>query len=778
MRRHLPALLAQTVGFLIPAFSTIVTAQEGLENQVARLLERADAGDLDRVWEVGRQIGELDGQEDALARAISTRQERVGPKGRLAAARALLDLAEGTAYGKQILTVLEPLCREAPEAVRAAAVGMLGTADVFNERLIRDARTLVEENVTSELAPPRVRVEASKSLWNIGSEKQRSVARATLRQFLRSSDRDLQIQGALALAEINVDSSGAAWDVLRDIQDEPTAEGRLARTYLRLDADRRHFEHLLQRGLERQLSGDGSGRFDKLGEIIARVRAQHPRGDELSDEFMVDSAAKGILRALDRHSAFFTSDEYKDFFFDLNREYGGIGAFVNFDKDDVFSIVRPIYSGPAYRAGLRSGDKILEIDGWPTEGRTSEEIIAKLKGKPDTPVQVKIYRLGMEEPEEVAVVREQIQVPSVNAEVIPGNVGYVELITFGSNTAEELRKTLLDFKRQGVNGVVLDIRSNTGGYLTAAREIVEQFVEGEKRVVYTKTRQGIVEDFATRDVAVIPDTPLVVLINGFSASASEIVAGALQDYGRAKVVGKRSYGKGSVQTLIPLRSEQGEAYRDQNDNGMRDDWEPFEDANDNGQYDVGPRMKLTVARYYLPSGRTPDKDYDETGKLVDPDWGIVPDHDLEIFEWEPADAWMGQALRPLLKDGLFLKYVKERLEEHRELFIELAQGDGGDVSRYPDFEDFYASLDTKLPREEVRRWIRFRVRDLVADLRGKAFPGSRRMGDYQEDAQLQEAVRLVLEEAGQSIHEIAAFKGVLKIAKADDAPAKDGVKKN
>lgn len=772
MRTPFPALPLSALGLLLISITSAdLRAQEGLDLKVAQLLARADAGKLEGVWEVSHQITDLEGQDDALARAIAKGAEKLGDQGRLAAARALIVLTEGSALGTQILAVLEPVCDSQNDQAKAAAMALLGTDDIFNRRLLPDVQERLAKSTTSELVAPAVRVAAAKSLWGVGSDEQRSTARQTLSDFLRSTDRDLQIAGALALAEINADSSGACWEVLRTIRDEPTQQGQLARSYLRINDDRRHFESLLRRSFERppEVSAEGYG---GLEEIVQQVQNKHVRGDKMDREFLLQSAAKGIMRALDRHSSFFTSDEYKKFFFDLNREYGGIGAFVNFDQEEVFSIVRPIYSGPAYRAGLRSGDKILEVDGWETTGHTSEEIIARLKGKPETQVVVKIYRPGMEQPEDVPILREEIHVPSVNYEYLPGNIGFVELITFGSTTADELRRVLSEFDAKGVSGIILDVRSNTGGYLTAARDVVELFIPGRQRVVYTKTRAGIVEELDTRDRAVVPDIPMVVMVNEYSASASEIVAGALQDLKRAVVVGKRSYGKGSVQSLIPMRTDSGEPFDDTNDNAAWDDWEKFDDLNGNGQYDVGPRLKLTVARYYLPSGRTPNKEIDPDGKIVDPDWGITPDHEMELRIYEPEDAWKAKPIGELRKRGAFREYVKKHLTGNEELFLALAENDGGDWSRYPDFDLFYKGLDTKLTRDDVRRWVRYVVREAVADLRGRAFAGARAMGDPQEDAQLQEAVRVLLEKQGRNIRELKEYENVLKLVDAADAEKK------
>jgi carboxyl-terminal processing protease len=744
-------------------------AQDSLEQGIRGLLAQADAGSIDQVWEIGRRVAELEGEEDALARAIAQVAGGMGGKAKLAAARALIDLAEGEVYGKEILAVLEPVAKGDDDASKQAAMALLGREDRFNPRQLPAVRGMLAETAKSELAAPLVRVEACKSLWRVGQEEEKRAARDILVQFVHSRDRRLEVQGALALAEINTDSSGPGWDLLRRIQDEPTPEGRLAAHYLRTDRERRQFEKFL-RTLTEQDVGQGTPRgaaddeFGTLREILRRVRAHHLQGDQFSDEFLFTNAAKGILAALDRHSSYFTSEEFQRFFFDLDREYGGIGAFVGFDREDVFSITRPIYSGPAYRAGLRTGDKILDVDGWETAGQSSDEIISRLKGKPQTPVTIKFFRPGFTEPQELSIVREQIRVPATNHELLPGQIGYVEIIAFASNVAEEIRKALADLRQRGAQLIVLDVRNNTGGYLEEARDVVELFVSGEQLVVYTAGRDVPREEYRTRDRAVCSDLPLAVLVNEYSASASEIVAGALRELGRAVVVGERSFGKGSVQTLLPLRNQPSEPFEDQNGDRKHNEWEPFTDLNGNGKWDVGPRLKLTVSRYHLPSGRSPNKEYGEDGKVTNPDWGIIPDVEAKVRELSQDEAWKNSEIFQLLRKDVFQKYVRDRIGTHKDRFLELANGDGGDWSRYPDFDEFYAGLDTHLTKDDVRRWLRYTIRDQVSDLRGKAFPGQRALGDHQEDGQLQEAVRVLLEKLGRNIRDMKEFQGVLKIA--------------
>ncbi len=745
------------------ALAPFAVAQSDLEKKVTTTLTLAEAGTLAQVWSASSSLLAIDGaDEDALARAITGAAKSTGPKGRLAAARALIDLSDGAALGNDVLETLQPVLGSDDAEMRSAGMTLLGR-DVFTRGTLKQVLELLASNATSELVDPKVRVAAAKSLWARGSTEDRRKAQTTLGAFVQSADRGLRVAGALALAEMN--DMEMARSVLREVADEPSLEGRLARAMLDREGDQRVFDRRLQQVLER--SGGDAGAFVVLQEVMNQVKAIHPQGSQVSESFLLDNAAKGMLNALDRHTDYFTSSEYQRFFFDLNRDYGGIGAFVNFDADDDFSVVRPIYSGPAYKVGVLTGDKILEVDGWETRDHTSDEIITRLKGKPGSTVIVKVLRAGWNEPRDIPIVRQQILVPSVNQEILPGGIGYAELVTFGAQSSKELRKSIDKLIEDGAQGLVLDLRNNTGGLLNEARDIVELFVAGDERVVYTKGRIGPQEEYRTRGRAPYPELPLVVLTNGFSASASEIVAGALQDFKRAKVVGERSYGKGTVQSLLALDTAPAEPFVDENGNRRFDEWEKYEDKNSNGKYDVGAHVKMTVAKYYLPSGRCPHKDIDpETRKIINPDWGVTPDVVVKFREFEPKEAWKNAELFELVQKDVFRTYVKERMEAHKDLFMQLADGDQGTDARYPDFDAFYAKLDTKLGRDDIRRWIRFSVRDAVADLRGRAYPGGRAFADFQEDMQLQEAVRLLMTRLGKDIREVPEYKPVLKIADA------------
>ncbi|MCA8954472.1 MAG: S41 family peptidase [Planctomycetes bacterium] len=755
-RRTLLALPALLLCSVAPAQDT------GAE--VAALLRRADQGSVEQVWEFGRRIGEIKGKEEAIAGAIRRELPRGGDKARLAAARALQEISEGTEFSTDILAALQPVLGSKDAGVLQAALALVARDAYFDRRSLPDLRKSVQPRVADDLTAPAVRVAAAKALWRIGTAAEQALAKRVLKDFVTSSDPRLKVMGALGLAEINDGPDGPGWPVLREIADEPTADGRLASSYLRIENQRRTFDAMLRR-----LDGGSSvaSGADKelalLREILARVDRSHIRGDKVPHKELIENAARGLLRSLDRYSTYFSSKQYQQFFFDLNREYGGIGAFVDFDADDVFSILRPIYSGPAYAANLRSGDKILEVDGWETHGHNSDEIIARLKGKDGTPVKIKVMRRGWREPKDITITRRIIHVPSVNHDLLPGGIGYAEVLRFGSTTADELEKALRDLTRRGARGLVLDLRNNTGGYLEEARDVVGLFVPRNQLVVYTAGRQGPRQDYRTGGEPVAPDLPLAVLINGSSASASEITAGALQDLGRAVLVGKRSFGKGSVQRLLPLACEEPEPFVDQNGNHQWDAGEPFTDTNKNGVYDIGPRIKLTVAYYYLPKGRCVHRQVDIHGKVLNEDWGVTPDKQLEMRDTPTKELWKESVITELLDKDVFNTYVTKHIDAQQQLFLQLAEGDGADWKRYPGFEEFYKGLDTPLPRDDVRRWLRYAIRGKVSDLRGKAYPGSRALGDFQEDNQLQEALRTVLGKCGTDIRTLDAYKSVLKI---------------
>ncbi len=375
-----------------------------------------------------------------------------------------------------------------------------------------------------------------------------------------------------------------------------------------------------------------------------------------------------------------------------------------------------------------------------------------------------IYRPGWQDTKEVVVTRAIVHVPSVNYEILPANIGYIELITFARGSSREVEKAVREMVAKGVKGLVLDLRNNTGGFLQEAVDMADLFLPRNKLVVYSKGRiRAMDERLTTRPPVVPPSWPVVILVNSRTASASEILSGSLQYYGRAMLVGERTFGKGSVQELFNLVTMPDDKFIDLNGNHLHDNWEPVtEDYNNNGKFDYGPRLKLTIAYYYLPNNTCISRRYSSDGTMVDRG-GIMPDKKVKLAN---IPGWKWEEIFELMKKGVFKKYVNEHIEKNKELFVKLAMGDRRDWRQYPDFDKFYESLKCHLTKDDVRTWIRVAVREAVADIRGKAFPGGRIIGDYQEDLQLQAGLKEILKKINEDWKKIAAYRDTFLEEKA------------
>lgn len=312
--------------------------------------------------------------------------------------------------------------------------------------------------------------------------------------------------------------------------------------------------------------------------------------DEVKNKDLISGALKGMMDTLDPHSNFLPPDVYKDMRADTSGEFGGLGLEITV-RDGVLTVVSPIEGTPAWRAGVQPGDRIVKINGESTKGLTSSGAVAKMRGKSGSPVQMTILRKGWERPKDISLKREIVKMRSVrSAELEPG-YGYIRLTNFNESAARDIEAAMKELeKKEKLKGLVLDLRYNPGGLLDQAVDVCSLFVD-EGLIVSTIGRNKEQKEvrYAKKGKA-RKDFPLAILVNSSSASASEIVSGALQDLGRAIVVGQQTFGKGSVQTVIEL----GE----------------------------GSGLKLTIARYYTASGRSIQEK------------GVTPDIVLE--EYDPA----------------------------------------------------------------------------------------------------------------------------------------------
>ena len=293
--------------------------------------------------------------------------------------------------------------------------------------------------------------------------------------------------------------------------------------------------------------------------------------EEVDEKDLVYGAIKGMLNSLDPHSSFMPPEIFKEMKIDTKGEFGGLGIQIGI-KDRLLTIIAPIEDTPAHKAGTKAGDKIIKIDGESTKDISLHDAVSKLRGPKGTSVTITIVREGLDKPKDITIVRDIIKIKSVKSKILDDGIGYIKLTQFQQKTAAELKKALKDLADKEINALILDLRNNPGGLLKGAVDVSSRFLPSKKLVVYIKGRSGDKTEFHTSNNNQYYDYPMVVLVNEGSASASEIVAGAMQDWEQAIVLGTQTFGKGSVQTVIPLSD--------------------------------GSALRLTTARYYTPKGRS------------------------------------------------------------------------------------------------------------------------------------------------------------------------------
>jgi carboxyl-terminal processing protease len=310
-----------------------------------------------------------------------------------------------------------------------------------------------------------------------------------------------------------------------------------------------------------------------FGDVFERVRADYV--EKPDDAKLIESAVNGMLAGLDPHSSYMDAKSFRDMQVQTRGEFGGLGIEVTME-DGLIKVVAPIDETPAAKAGIMANDIITHLDEEPVQGLTLNQAVEKMRGPVNTKIKLKIMRKGQDKPLEVSITRDIIRVRSVRSHLESDDVGFIRVTQFNEQTTEGLKKAITDLTAQSgdkLKGFVVDLRNNPGGLLDQAISVSDAFLE-KGEIVSTRGRNAEeTQRFNARAGDLAKGKPLIVLINGGSASASEIVAGALQDHRRATVIGTRSFGKGSVQTIIPLGSGNG-------------------------------ALRLTTARYFTPSGRS------------------------------------------------------------------------------------------------------------------------------------------------------------------------------
>ncbi|MER3424032.1 MAG: peptidase S41 [Nitrospiraceae bacterium] len=306
-----------------------------------------------------------------------------------------------------------------------------------------------------------------------------------------------------------------------------------------------------------------------FSEVLTQIQKHYVEETKVKD--LVQGAIRGMLSTLDPHSAYMTPEMYKEIQVETKGEFGGVGIQIGI-KDNRLAVIAPIEGTPAQKAGIKAGDFITKVNDETTKDLTLMEAVQKMRGAKGTKVNLTIQREGVPDPLVFTLIRDIIRIESVRSKVIDHNIGYIRITQFQESTGKDLNKALKQFRDQKLSGTVIDLRNNPGGLLTSAVEVSEQFLGAGKLIVSIKSRDGKKDEYLARSKDQLDDQPMIVLVNEGSASASEIVAGALQDWGRAVIVGTTTFGKGSVQTILPLGDGSG--------------------------------LRLTTAKYYTPKGRS------------------------------------------------------------------------------------------------------------------------------------------------------------------------------
>jgi len=313
--------------------------------------------------------------------------------------------------------------------------------------------------------------------------------------------------------------------------------------------------------------GEGYEDLKVFTEALTMVKKNYV--EEVKTRDLVYGAIKGMLSSLDPHSSFLNPDSYKEMQAETRGEFGGIGIQIGV-KEGMLTVIAPIEDTPAYRAGIKAGDKIIKINNETTREMSLHDAVSKMRGAPKTSVTIAILREGWKETKDFTLVREIIKIKSVKSKLLEDGIGYVKISQFQEQTAADLSAVMEKLTQEKISSLILDLRNNPGGLLNSAVSVTSQFLPPNKLVVYIKGRKGDRTEYNTSDDRPSCDVRMIVLVNEGSASASEIVAGALKDWDRAVILGAKTFGKGSVQSVIPLSDGSG--------------------------------LRLTTAIYYTPKG--------------------------------------------------------------------------------------------------------------------------------------------------------------------------------
>lgn len=637
-RPGFPALL-----LLLLAAATPARPQEGESIRTIRVQEILKACEGASIPDIWKRSDELAAMGAPAKRAIQDGLREAAVEGRLAGLRALIQLGSPTTAVARLLEIAQDE-KNAIE-LRLVAIDLAGLTDDPD----------AEEGLLDLLAAynPRIRLAAATALWQLGGPHGQK-AKDVLREFLKASDPELTALGAIALARINDSETPGLMDRLQELRREPGLRGQLADALYQKLTLKRTLDGIDARA-DRAAAGRASSAWTHLDEIRSVLRKYYDLQEELDDATLRARAAEGMLSfEHDPHTMFLSPEQYQEFLHGsegVDPSYGGIGAFIDTNVTDSFRILRPIFGGPAWKADLRGGDDIIAVNGEPTFGRSTEDIIKQVKGPPGTEVLLTIRREGLAEPLTIPVIRAKIVLPTVFHHILPGDVGYLRIQQFAYETGKEMRKALAALEDEGARGLVIDLRDNPGGLLGSVLECLTPFLREREMVCSARGRNYPME----KHFAGLPDRerryPISVLVNERSASGAELMSGVLQHYSKSSpatsaddpyldsvVLGSPTFGKGTMQHTLGLQTWKGEVFDDElRKDGQWSPGEQFQDQDGNGRWDPGEPF---VDRP-MPNGRwdeaEPWVDQNANGKW-DPGESFTDENADGI--WNPAESYL------------------------------------------------------------------------------------------------------------------------------------------
>lgn len=582
-----------------------------------------------------------------------------------------------------------------------------------------------------------VKIALIKLLWKFSSNKKKIIPETLdiLLAYLNDDDVKIQNKAALALGEMKIFIPAKPF--LLKLKYQPTEDGRLARILLEQEERQKKEQQLVKENklLEDQKLQVEAKLFEKerlfdkirrnnqsevaiVQEVVDDIMKYHVNADKINRQRLIYAGLKAMASSTDKFSCFWDEQEWNSFNNSMNdKPFAGIGVYLQ-NRKDFTIITETLYTGPAYKAGIRSQDKILFVDDWNALGQPIDEITSRVKGPEGTKVFLTVERVGETKPLKIAIIREYVKFPTAAWQLLPNKIGYFSLQQFGQSSIPNLDTALKELSGHELRGFIIDLRGNGGGFLKSAAEMVERFLPPNKLIVYSKghdpVKGGLRKYFS--DFTHPYTMPLIVLIDRNSASASEIVSGSLQCHKRALLIGERSYGKGSVQEPMILKSNPNTC------------------------------LKLTIAMYYLPNDTCIHNVMTPEGKILQHN-GIKPD--IEVLPPKEITTQLREDYLQLDTKQVFRKYIIEHIKQDESLFRQLAENDLHKKELYPDFDKFVKEIKQNFTLKEateddLRKWIRKDLRIYLSEKFGHSYAC-----DYQEDACIQKAIEEIEKENKQ-----------------------------